>query len=44
MEYFRAKQIANRLLYELGLILAAIFIRNTTAPENNPEHLPVVKD
>lgn len=32
------------LLYELGLILAAIFIRNTTAPENNPEHLPVVKD
>ena len=32
------------LLDELGLILAAIFIRNTTAPENNPEHLPVVKD
>lgn len=32
------------LLYELGLILAAIFIRNTTAPENDPEHLPVVKD
>jgi len=32
------------LLYELGLILAAIFIRKTTAPEADPEHLPVVKD
>jgi len=32
------------LLYELGLILAAIFLRQATAAENNPEHLPVVKD
>jgi len=32
------------LLYELGLILAAIFIRKTAAPEADPEHLPVVKD
>jgi len=32
------------LLYELGLILAAIFIRKTTASEADPEHLPVVKD
>ncbi|WP_199030410.1 twin-arginine translocase subunit TatC [Ralstonia sp. ASV6] len=32
------------LLYELGLILAAIFLRKTVAPEADPEHLPVVKD
>ncbi|WP_439892338.1 twin-arginine translocase subunit TatC [Ralstonia sp. 25C] len=32
------------LLYELGLILAAIFLRKTAAPEADPEHLPVVKD
>ena len=32
------------LLYELGLILAAIFLRKTVAPEETPEHLPVVKD
>lgn len=32
------------LLYELGLILAAIFLRKTVAPEAEPEHLPVVKD
>lgn len=33
------------LLYELGLILAAVFIRKTAAPEEaDPEHLPVVKD
>ncbi len=32
------------LLYELGLILAAIFLRKTVAPEADSEHLPVVKD
>ncbi|KHK54077.1 twin-arginine protein translocation system subunit TatC [Ralstonia sp. A12] len=32
------------LLYELGLILAAIFLRKTVAPDADPEHLPVVKD
>ncbi|GAA0823270.1 twin-arginine translocase subunit TatC [Ralstonia mannitolilytica] len=32
------------LLYELGLILAAVFLRKTVAPEAEPEHLPVVKD
>ncbi|MGM3274354.1 twin-arginine translocase subunit TatC [Ralstonia sp. 24A2] len=32
------------LLYELGLILAAIFLRKTVAPAADPEHLPVVKD
>jgi len=26
------------------LILAAIFLRKTVAPEETPEHLPVVKD
>jgi len=32
------------LLYELGLILAAVFLRKTVAPEEDTEHLPVVKD
>lgn len=32
------------LLYELGLILAAIFIRKTAVPDTETEHLPVVKD
>jgi sec-independent protein translocase protein TatC len=32
------------LLYELGLILAAVFLRKTVVPEADPEHLPVVKD
>ncbi len=32
------------LLYELGLILAAVFLRKTVAPDADPEHLPVVKD
>ena len=32
------------LLYELGLILAAIFLRKTVAPDADPKHLPVVKD
>ncbi|CAJ0799273.1 Sec-independent protein translocase protein TatC [Ralstonia condita] len=32
------------LLYEVGLILAAVFLRKTTAPDSNPDQLPVVKD
>jgi sec-independent protein translocase protein TatC len=33
------------LLYELGLILAAIFLRKTAAaPDTEAEHLPAVKD
>jgi sec-independent protein translocase protein TatC len=32
------------LLYEVGLILAAIFLRKTMPADSNPEQLPVVKD